>query len=129
MRRPLEAILAGGTLALASVASAQAPAPTMNSLDTDRDGSLSRYEASAVPGLVGQFQTLDANQNGALESAEFSRFESTGAGATAPAGGTLTPPPPMGATPPPSTLEPAPGVPGTHPPRTSTDTPAQPQKP
>lgn len=101
MRTPL-AVLAAG---FAGAALAQST--TLGTLDTDRDGSISRYEASAMPGLVTQFSALDANGDGALESAEFSRFEATG---DAPVTGVapVTPAPPMGNSPAPDSISPAP---------------------
>lgn len=58
------------------------PASGLGVLDADRDGSISRAEAAANPGLASQFATLDSNTNGALEPAEFSRFETLGADST-----------------------------------------------
>jgi hypothetical protein len=58
------------------------PATNLNALDADRDGSISRAEAAANPGLATQFVTLDSNTNGALEPAEFARFETLGADTT-----------------------------------------------
>lgn len=62
------------------------PASNMGMLDTDRDGTIDRQEAASSAALASQFTTLDSNRNGALEPAEFSRFEATG-GATTPAPG------------------------------------------
>lgn len=107
---PLVFFTAGLTLASASgVAVAQA---SLNTLDTNRDGSISRVEATAVPSLHVQFTLLDENQNGALEPAEFARFEDLEERSTTPPPGTSPPPlgtpprdtplpPPDGSTPPP----------------------------
>lgn len=99
MRRKtlLVAITAGAVLLLVGgVAAAQstgsppkitppAGAPTspdddvaLTTLDTDKDGSVSRMEAEANKELNKQFPTLDRNHNGALEPAEFARFEAAG---------------------------------------------------
>lgn len=55
------------------------PAPqrdvSLPALDTDRDGSISAKEAQAVPELAKEFGELDRNGDGALEPAEFARFE------------------------------------------------------
>jgi hypothetical protein len=101
---PLVFFTAGLTLASASgVAVAQAP--PLGTLDTNRDGSVSRIEATALPSLDAQFTLLDENQNGALEPAEFARYEELDRESTPPLGTTPrrgTPfPPPDGSTPPP----------------------------
>jgi hypothetical protein len=89
------------------------PPSTLGALDTDRDGSISPAEAAQNPGLAGQFLSLDANFNGALEPAEFARFETLGADSTRGTPGapgspgspaprdTITPPPPLTGGPPP----------------------------
>lgn len=129
------ALIFSGAALTQSPGTASAPAvdppQTLGALDADRDGSVSRAEASQNPGLAGQFATLDANGNGALEPAEFSRFETLGADSTFGAPGapgspgapqnpaarsTVTPPPPMTGTPPPNT--------GTPPPDSSTPPPS-----
>ncbi|HUR41648.1 MAG TPA: hypothetical protein VM240_10835 [Verrucomicrobiae bacterium] len=117
MKQFLSLAMGAATLLLAGQGTAQAPATTVApgtvnpnslvSLDSDRDGSISRAEAAGNSSLSSQFLTLDANGNGALESAEFSRFESTGTtgdtggtmGAPAWPRNTITPPPPMTPTP------------------------------
>jgi hypothetical protein len=62
---------------------------SLRALDADRDGTISMQEANRNQTLSGQFLTLDRNGNGALEPAEFARFE---AGGTAPNAGSTTPP-------------------------------------
>lgn len=47
-----------------------------NRLDTDKDGTLSKREASANKELMEQWDTLDVNQDGKLDEAEFAQFES-----------------------------------------------------
>ena len=105
--------LASGGTAVAQTAPPRAPGQTsMQALDTNRDGSISRIEATSLPSLSAQFRLLDQNQNGALEPAEFARFETLGAETppgeppgNPPAG---TRPPPLGSTPPPDSTTPAP---------------------
>ena len=46
-----------------------------NRLDRDGNYSLTRSEATARPDLGSQFDTADANKDGALDQAEFSVFE------------------------------------------------------
>ena len=40
-------------------------------VDTDRDGQLSRQEASLLAGLSSHFDRIDANKDGSISSAEF----------------------------------------------------------
>ncbi|MCF6264248.1 MAG: hypothetical protein L3J24_11765 [Xanthomonadales bacterium] len=44
-------------------------------LDTDNDGSISRAEATALPGLTEQFAALDTDVNDKLSVEEFAKFE------------------------------------------------------
>lgn len=91
------------------------PAPaTLSELDTDKDGSISRSEAAQNIRLSGQFPSLDANGNGALEGAEFSRFEATGS--------MMSPPPPLNSIPPATTTPPPNAT--TPPPNTTTPPPS-----
>lgn len=121
-------IFSGAALTQSPGAGMSPPAPaanpprTLGALDANRDGSVSREEAAQNAGLAGQFPVLDANANGALEPAEFSRFESLGAESTTgtsaapdrtapstpPPRSTVTPPPPLTGTPPPQTATPPP---------------------
>jgi len=55
------------------------PAETPRYADADRDGHVTREEAAVDPALAARFERYDANSNGKLERAEFSRLE---AGAT-----------------------------------------------
>lgn len=45
---------------------------TFEALDRDRDGSISKAEASTAPALMNAFVTLDKNRDGKLDRAEFS---------------------------------------------------------
>lgn len=125
-------VLLPAGLALASgleLAQAPTPAPgqtALSALDTDRDGSISRSEAQMDPALSARFPELDRNANGALEPAEFARFETLGAestpGAPSPPrpGGFAPPPlnrvpPPLGTSEPPTGTSPPPMVPTTPP--------------
>lgn len=55
------------------------PAETPRYADADRDGHVTREEASVDPTLAARFERYDANRDGRLERAEFARLE---AGAT-----------------------------------------------
>lgn len=124
---PLIFFTAGLTLASSGVVVAQTTTPrapgqdAFTALDHNKDGSISRIEATSNPSLSSQFTLLDQNQNSALEPAEFAQFETLGAEQTpgTPGGTTLRPdttlrnPPPMtqppsGASPPPSGTSPPP---------------------
>jgi hypothetical protein len=117
MRRKtlLFAVAAGAALLLVGVAAAQSlgnpsainPTPgaptspasaddnvSLSALDTDKNGSVSRMEAEANRNLYKQFPNLDKNANGALEPAEFARFEaeaSTSTPGTGAGGASSTP--------------------------------------
>lgn len=49
--------------------------PSFNQLDTDNSGYLNRDEASAREGLVENWEDWDKDENGAINRAEFSKFE------------------------------------------------------
>jgi hypothetical protein len=105
---PLVFLTAGLTLASGGVAIAQssperAPGQTsFTALDADKDGSISRVESTALPSLSADFTLLDQNRNGALEPAEFAKFETLGAETTKGTEGTPSlPPAPDGESPPP----------------------------
>lgn len=44
-------------------------------LDTDKNGSLSKDEASALPSLAEQWKELDADASGDLSAEEFAAYE------------------------------------------------------
>ncbi|HEX23297.1 MAG TPA: hypothetical protein ENH21_07685, partial [Chromatiales bacterium] len=48
---------------------------TFKKADTDQSGSISKEEASALPGLNEQWDTYDLNTDGVLDEVEFARFE------------------------------------------------------
>ncbi len=47
-----------------------AAAPSIETLDADKDGKLSKDEVKADAALTGKFDTLDANKDGFLEKDE-----------------------------------------------------------
>lgn len=55
-------------------------------LDKDKDGTVSKKEASSNKELTKQWDTLDVNKDGKLDEAEFAQFESSsiGSGSTGP---------------------------------------------
>jgi Ca2+-binding EF-hand superfamily protein len=56
--------------------------------DTNQDGSISAEEAAVDSELSKNWSTIDADENGMVDAAEFSAFEGAGSGATeAPAEG------------------------------------------
>ena len=48
---------------------------TFKAADTDQSGSISKQEASALPGLTEKWDTYDLNTDGVLDEVEFARFE------------------------------------------------------
>lgn len=46
------------------------------SLDLNKDGSLSVEEAASSPELSSNWSTIDSDENGVIDQAEFSAFES-----------------------------------------------------
>lgn len=51
--------------------------PLMDSMDTDKSGTINADEAAAMPSLVDQFNTLDGDADGQLSPAEFAPFEAS----------------------------------------------------
>ena len=47
-------------------------------LDADKDGMVSKKEASKNKDLTSKWDTLDTNKDGKLDQGEFAAFESTG---------------------------------------------------
>jgi hypothetical protein len=125
------ALLPASLILASGLQVAQSPAPpervpgqsALGALDADRDGSISPVEAQANPALSAQFPALDQNTNGALEPAEFARFDAT---APPPAGAaprhflapSISIPPPLDRIPPPMGVSPPPT--GASPPATGT---------
>jgi hypothetical protein len=67
-------------LALTVAASAaHAGEGTFGKVDTDSSGTISKEEAAALPALTEQWANLDSNMDGALDEAEFAKFELEGA--------------------------------------------------
>jgi Ca2+-binding EF-hand superfamily protein len=70
-----------GSLALSTALFAAEPEATtsgFSALDLDQDGSLSVEEAAANPALSTNWSTIDADENGVVDEAEFSAFEGMG---------------------------------------------------
>ena len=53
-------------------------------VDTDQSGTISRSEASVLPKLYEKWDETDANSDGVIDLAEFSRFETMPATPAAP---------------------------------------------
>ncbi len=73
-------VLGGATAMalLAGVAVAADYPDTFEAIDVDGDGYISAEEARARPDLHENWQATDSNQDGHLDSAEFSAFEGQG---------------------------------------------------
>ena len=52
-----------------------ADAVTLERIDRNRDGKITKAEASADPELARRFSTLDVDNSDKLDSGEFARFE------------------------------------------------------
>jgi hypothetical protein len=64
---------------------AGASGETFTKLDSDKDGMVSKKEASKNKDLTGKWDTLDTNKDGKLDQGEFAAFEtgsSSGSGST-----------------------------------------------
>jgi len=48
---------------------------TFKQADADQSGTISKQEASALPGLSEKWDTYDLNTDGELDAVEFARFE------------------------------------------------------
>lgn len=64
-----------------SAAPAGASGETFTKLDSDKDGMVSKKEASKNKDLASKWDTLDTNKDGKLDQGEFAAFE-TGSGST-----------------------------------------------
>lgn len=53
---------------------------TFDSLDKDRDGSVTKKEAASNKDLTKKWDTLDANKDGKLDQGEFAQFEAGASG-------------------------------------------------
>lgn len=78
-----EGLLAGVLMALAlplplmalnvPALSQQAPQPTFEQADRNKDGFIDKSEAAIVPGLSATFEKFDTNKDGKLDRDEFAR--------------------------------------------------------
>jgi Ca2+-binding EF-hand superfamily protein len=50
---------------------------TLKSLDTNKDGAVSKSEAAAAPDIAKEFSKLDKNHDGKLDETEFSKHKSS----------------------------------------------------
>jgi hypothetical protein len=75
----LALMVSGGAIGQSSAPQTVPPpasgSATFNSYDADRDGQITREEASTNVSLVQQFPKLDRNRDDALDTGEFARFE------------------------------------------------------
>jgi hypothetical protein len=92
MKKSLELLVGAALAACAGLAVAQISAPppstppggtssrgagdTFTKLDADKDGMVSKKEASKNKDLAAKWDTLDANKDGKLDQGEFAAFES-----------------------------------------------------
>lgn len=81
---PLAALAAtlacGATLADDKSMSGGTTGAEYTKMDKDKDGTLSKKEASKNKDLTSQWDTLDVNKDGKLDEAEFAQFESSSMG-------------------------------------------------
>lgn len=78
-----EAAIAGLLLALAMplpllalnapLLAQQAPQPSFEQADRNKDGMIDKSEAAVVPGLSANFEKMDTNKDGKLDRSEFER--------------------------------------------------------
>lgn len=85
---PLYALLLAGFAAAPAMAQEASSQPqsqghSWDALDTDGDGSLSRAEAAAHPGLAAVFGDVDADGDGKLTAAEYRDYAARQTPATA----------------------------------------------
>ncbi len=79
MKKRYQAMMLGmfGSLLLSTaVFAADVETPDFNALDVNQDGTLSATEAAASPELSQNWSDIDKDENGAIDEAEFSAFES-----------------------------------------------------
>ncbi len=61
----------------AALASKESKAPTFENVDANKDGVITRQEASAFSALEVSFDRVDANKDGKLDAEEFTRSRQT----------------------------------------------------
>ncbi len=62
----------------AALASSEAGVPAFETIDADKDGMITRQEASAFSALEVTFDSIDTNKDGSLDSKELVRSRETG---------------------------------------------------
>lgn len=72
MNKWLLALVASAFFGGAAIA---ADAPKFETLDQDGNGTISAQEAEAAPNLADAWDKADSNQDGVVDRAEFSAFE------------------------------------------------------
>jgi hypothetical protein len=61
-------------LSISAFAAAGSTLPSFEILDADQNGFISTDEAASCEGLIEDFATIDANQDGKLDQAEYAAF-------------------------------------------------------
>ena len=69
------ALAAGGALAQSTQAPRTTGTPTFSSYDANRDGRVTRPEASTNIELINEFERIDLDNDEGLDAGEFARFE------------------------------------------------------
>lgn len=69
------ALAAGGAFAQSTQAPRTTGTPTFSSYDANRDGRITRPEASTNIELVNEFERIDLDNDDGLDAGEFARFE------------------------------------------------------
>ena len=96
MRKQHLQLIAGAAIAaIAGVAAAQTAPPSTSpstapsgsgdvftKLDADKDGMVSKKEASKNKDITAKWDTLDTNKDGKLDQGEFAAFETSAPGST-----------------------------------------------
>jgi hypothetical protein len=69
------ALAAGGAFAQSTQAPRTTGTPTFSSYDANRDGRITRPEASTNVELINEFERIDLDNDEGLDAGEFARFE------------------------------------------------------